>query len=154
MGPDKRMNDKRRGTRCKGKTAAGKSCRAAATESGLCFFHSNPNKAAELGRIGGRKNRHPGVPTGDPPLSIETAKQVMDMGARLLNDVYFGKLSPRVGAGMAPLLNLQLRAIEATDLESRISRLEARLLEIESSPNSASNGAYAENPDPERMPIR
>jgi hypothetical protein len=23
---------------------------------GLCFFHANPNKAVELGRIGGKKN--------------------------------------------------------------------------------------------------
>jgi len=153
MGTDKRMDHKRRGTRCKGKTAAGKSCRAAATESGLCFFHSNPNRAAELGRIGGRKNRHDSADSGDPQLSIESAKQVMDTVARLLNDVYSGKLSPRLAAGMASLLNLQLRAIEATDMELRISRLEDRLLETESSPNCASNGAYVENPDPERMPI-
>ena len=104
MDADKRMNHKRRETRCKGKTAAGKSCQAAATESGLCFFHSNPNKAAELGRIGGRKNRRGSADTGDPQLSIETAKEVRDTVSRLVNEMSLGKLSPRLAAGMASLL--------------------------------------------------
>jgi len=45
-------------SRCKANTKEGRPCRAAATEGGLCFFHANPNKAVELGRIGGRKNGH------------------------------------------------------------------------------------------------
>ena len=32
--------------------------------------------------------------------------------AQLIVDVYAGKLHPRVAAGLAPLLNLQLRAIQ------------------------------------------
>jgi hypothetical protein len=44
-------------SRCQGQTKGGKPCRAAATEGGLCFVHANPKKAAELGRVGGRKNR-------------------------------------------------------------------------------------------------
>ncbi len=39
---------------CSGKTKQGRPCRAAATESGYCYFHTNPDVAAELGRIGGR----------------------------------------------------------------------------------------------------
>jgi Family of unknown function (DUF5763) len=54
--------------RCQALTKAGKPCRAAATEGGLCFFHANPSKAVELGRIGGLKNRHPIIERrdGDP----------------------------------------------------------------------------------------
>jgi hypothetical protein len=33
-------------------------CRAPAVERELCFFHAHPEKTAELGREGGRKNRH------------------------------------------------------------------------------------------------
>jgi len=51
--------EKRVRNRCGAKTKEGKPCRAAATEGGLCFFHANPNKAAELGRVGGRKSRYP-----------------------------------------------------------------------------------------------
>jgi Family of unknown function (DUF5763) len=44
--------------RCQARTKSGNPCRAAATAGGLCYFHANPNKASELGQIGGRKNRH------------------------------------------------------------------------------------------------
>jgi hypothetical protein len=43
--------------------------------------------------------------------------------------VYSGKLPPRVASGLAPLLNLQLRAIENSGLELRLERIEKRLAE-------------------------
>ena len=49
---------------------------------------------------------------------------VRDTVARLIADVHSGKLHPRVAASFSPLLSLQLRAIETTDLEQRIARLE------------------------------
>lgn len=124
MDTDKYVGQEGQEGKCKGTNRNGKPCRAAATQSGLCFFHSNPSKATELGRIGGRKNRHGSACADDPPLLIESAKQVRDTVARLLNDVYLGKLSPRIAVGMASLLNLQLRAIEATAWEARIDRVE------------------------------
>ena len=36
---------------CRGKTAKGEACRAAAGASGLCFLHGNPARAKELGQI-------------------------------------------------------------------------------------------------------
>lgn len=47
--------------------------------------------------------------------------------ARLIADVYGGKIHPRIAAGLAPVLNLQLRAIETTDLERRLAHLEKAL---------------------------
>jgi hypothetical protein len=53
---------------------------------------------------------------------------------RLIADVYGGKVHPRIAAGLAPLLSMQLRAIETTDLERRMARLEkAMAKEAESS---------------------
>jgi hypothetical protein len=52
------MTPKNRDSRCKAQAKSGKPCRAAATAGGLCFFHANPDKASELGRIGGRNKRH------------------------------------------------------------------------------------------------
>lgn len=123
-GHKRQMNNKQKDKRCRGKTTAGKPCRAAATDGGLCFFHSNPQKAAELGRIGGRRNRYVFADPDSPPLAIESAKEVRNSVSRLINDVYSGKLSPRIAAGLGPLLNLQLRAIEATDVEQRLAKLE------------------------------
>ena len=71
-------------------------CHAAATEGGLCFFHANPNKASELGRIGGRSKRHAAPEDCDPLPTLDTAIAVSDMVARLFADAYSGKFRPSV----------------------------------------------------------
>jgi hypothetical protein len=38
--------------------------------------------------------------------------------------VYSGKISPSIAGSVASLLNLQMRAIQATDLEMRLNNLE------------------------------
>jgi hypothetical protein len=110
--------------RCKARAKSGKPCRAAATAGGLCFFHANPDKASELGRIGGRSNRHAAGENADPLPTLDNAIAVRDTVARLIADVYAGRINLRIAAGLAPLLNLQLRAIETTDLERRLTKLE------------------------------
>jgi hypothetical protein len=117
--------------RCKATTRAGKSCQAAATAGGLCFFHANPNKAAELGRIGGRiKSRLPAeVP--DPLPRLDTVSALRDAVEKLIAEVYAGKIHPRVAAGLAPLLNLQLRAVMATDFDRRLARVEKLMAKTE-----------------------
>ena len=103
----------------------------AATVSGLRYFHANPNKAWELGRIGGKSKRSAASESVDPLPKLETAMAVRDAVAQLIADVYAGKLHPRVAAGLAPLLNLQLRAIETTGLERRMAKLEKLLAETQ-----------------------
>ena len=56
---------------------------------------------------------------------------VRDAVARLIADVYAGKVHPRIAAGLAPLMNLQLRAIETADFELRVAKLERRLEQAE-----------------------
>jgi hypothetical protein len=116
-------------SRCKARAKSGKPCRAAATEGGLCFFHANPQKASELGRIGGRSNGRAGAESADPLPILDNAIAVRETGARLIADVYAGKLQPKVAASLAPLLNLQLRAIETADLEQRVAKIETLLAE-------------------------
>jgi hypothetical protein len=45
-------------------------------------------------------------------------------------ELYTGKLHPRVAAGLGPLLNIQLRAIEKTDVERRIGEIEAQVRKL------------------------
>ena len=47
--------------------------------------------------------------------------------ARLIADVYAGRIHPRIAAGLGPLMNLQLRAIETVDFERRIAQLEKQV---------------------------
>jgi len=138
------MNGTENISHCQGHTKAGKPCRAAATDGGLCFFHANPNKASELGRIGGRKNRHfvPDAATALP--AVNTATAVRETTARLIEDVYARKLDPRIASGLAPLLNLQLRAIESSDLELRLQKLERLVTDtISASSENGSNNISA-----------
>ena len=134
---------KREQRRCKGKNKEGKPCDAAPTAGGLCFFHSNPDKAAELGRVGGRKNRR--VPSDvDTILVLKTATAVRDLVEKLVSEVYDGSLPARIAAGLGPLLNLQLRAIEQTDMEQRIAALEQWRREE----NESSEQAIVQTPEP------
>ena len=110
--------------RCKGKTRRGEPCRAAAMEGGLCFFHANPDKATELGRIGGRKNRQPFAGIPDLPQDLKTAKGLRDECARLIENVYARKILPRTATCLGALLNLQMRVIHLTSIEQRVAKLE------------------------------
>jgi hypothetical protein len=122
------MDTKGRKNRCKARTKAGEPCQAAATAGGLCFFHANPNKASELGRIGGRGKLSSVAESADPLPKLETATAMREAVAQLITDVKAGKIHPRVAASLAPLMNLQLRLIETTNLERRVAKLEEKTL--------------------------
>ncbi len=124
------MSPRENSHRCKAITKAGEPCRAAATAGGLCFFHANPNKAAECGRIGGRSKRRGANEDASPLPTLGCAEAVQYTVDRLVADIYTGKLDPRVAAGLAHLLSLQMRAIEATDLEGQIAYWKKRLVEV------------------------
>jgi hypothetical protein len=117
--------------RCKGWAKSGKRCRAAATAGGLCFFHAHPNKASELGRIGGRNKRPAAGENVDPLPTLDNAQAVRDTVDRLIADVYAGKIHPRIAAGLAPLLNLQMRLVTITSFEQRFAEAEKRLKEAQ-----------------------
>ena len=120
------MDRKQNENRCQGRTKNGRPCRAFATEGGLCFLHSNPNKAAELGRKGGRKNRHAPLPCADPLPPLTTATNVRDTVAGLIEDVRSSRVPQKTASVLTPMLNLLLKAIETSDLERRIEALEKR----------------------------
>lgn len=119
------MKTKPNDNHCKGRNKNGGPCRAFATEGGLCYLHANPGKAAELGRKGGRKNRHPSAPTTvDPSPPLTTASNVRDTVAALIDDVRSGRVPQKTAAVLTPMLNLLLKAIDISDLEQRIEALE------------------------------
>lgn len=121
---------------CKSQTKTGKPCRAAATEGGLCYFHANPKKAAELGRIGGRENRFRTTEM-DPLPSPDSAAKISEILDRIISELYGGELRPRVADTLGRLLNVRLRAIQVTDLERRLRELEQSIGAERSGDNSA-----------------
>jgi hypothetical protein len=116
--------------RCQKKKHDGKQCRAGAlTENKFCALHAEPGAAAALGRKGGRRRAVLNDPEPDTSLAIElpkTAEGVRDLLAEAITQIRRRKLDVKAGNGMAYLAASLLRAIELSDLESRLRALEER----------------------------
>jgi hypothetical protein len=111
---------------CKATTSSGDRCRAKPHKNGLCFFHSDPKKATELGRKGGRRNRH----TYETPLQQvtvpESAGDVKRMLAEAMADIRAGRMDPKLASTLGYLGMSLLRAFEVAEFEQRLERLEQR----------------------------
>ena len=88
--------------------------------------------AAEIGRAGGRKNRHVVSDELRPLPSVDTIEGVKQAVAQMIGDVYSKRLPPRTAAGLAPLINTMLRVLSAADLEQRVKQLEEQLGDLTS----------------------
>src|SRR6266481_4470089 len=75
-------------------------------------------------RIGGSKRRPAGTEPSDEFPAAATAAELRDLGTRLIADMLAGRINPRTAAGLVPLMNLQLRAVEVAGLETRLNKLE------------------------------
>jgi hypothetical protein len=112
-------------TLCKGKTKAGERCTARAGANSFCFFHADPTRAAELGRLGGLKNKHATSPPDDKSVSVPaTAADVRALLAEAMAEVRNRRLDPRIASTMAYVAGALLKALEIEELESRIEDLE------------------------------
>src|SRR5271157_1789418 len=113
--------------KCQAKTKAGRQCAAPAVRGGaFCALHSDPNRAAELGRRGGACNRK--VYDGDVRnVSVpESAGDVKRMMAESMAEVRAGKMDPKLGSTLGYLGTALLRAFEVADFEERLERLEQK----------------------------
>lgn len=111
---------------CKATTSSGDRCKAKPHKNGLCFFHSDPKKAAELGRKGGRRNRHT---YETPPQEVavpESAGDVQRMLAESMAELRAGKMDPKLGSTLGYLGTALLRAFELADFEQRLEQLEKK----------------------------
>jgi hypothetical protein len=99
--------------RCKGVTKSGEPCPAWAMEGGLCYFHANPDKAAELGRNGGRRRKHTYEQSAEAISPPESAADVRRMLAETMADVNAGRMDPKVANTVAYVGTILLRAYKA-----------------------------------------
>jgi hypothetical protein len=110
---------------CQHQKRDGKRCRAAAlTGQTRCAMHAQPGRAAELGSKGGRR-RAVGSP-GDLRefAAPRTAADLRDLLAESIIEIRAGKLDPRIANALGYLGASYLRALEVSDVESRLSELE------------------------------
>ena len=117
--------------RCKGTTKDGRPCRARATESGFCYLHTHPEKAAELGRAGGRANRHvvEGTAASFPPL--DNVAGVTAAIAQTIDEVHAKTLHPRIARGLAPLFTALLKGLMPREEEETLKALEEKITRLE-----------------------
>jgi hypothetical protein len=113
---------------CSATTKSGRPCRAAAVHgTRFCALHADPARAVELGRMGGRKNRHH-VDTDEvtiaPPATPEDVKNLL---AQAMVDVRTRKLDPRIASTLTYMSTALLKAFESTDMHQRLARLEEKL---------------------------
>jgi len=111
--------------KCHALNKAGKSCGAPAAEgTDRCVMHSG--RAAELGSKGGRRrviNSPDGLKDFAPP---RTAADLRDLIAQSIIEIRTGKLDPKMANSISYLGTGFLRALEVSDLETRLRALEAR----------------------------
>jgi hypothetical protein len=120
MRKEKTMSEK-----CNAKTKRGAPCRAAAVfGTQLCALHGDPTRAAELGRLGGRKNRHY-VDTEEVTITLPTTQEdVKNLLAQAMVNVRARRLDPRTASTLAYMSGVLLRSFENTDVQQRLARLE------------------------------
>jgi hypothetical protein len=112
--------------RCKAQTKAGGSCRAPAVEGGLCFCHAHPERLAELGRQGGRKNRHwPSIDQDLPTKALRSTADVASLLEETINRIRQGPFDLRAANTIGFLAGTLLKALEDCKIEEQLSSLEA-----------------------------
>ena len=112
--------------RCKAMTKAGGSCSAPAIRGeNFCYLHSDPGRAAQLGRMGGMGNRHVYENDGKEVSPPQTASDVKNLLAYAMAEIRAGKMDPKLGTTLGYLGTSLLKAIETSDIEQRLERLEA-----------------------------
>ena len=113
--------------KCAAMTKSGRPCRAAVVYgSDFCAFHGDPGRAAELGRMGGRRNRHyyeEEAPTVTPPTTPDEIRAVL---AQTIADLQMKKVEPRLASVLTSSCMAYLKATETTDHEARLRRLETK----------------------------
>ena len=110
---------------CKAQTKAGGVCQAPAVERDLCFFHANPEKTAELGRQGGKRNRHWKLEDGDlPQIPLKSIDDVSGLLEETINRVRQGPFDLRAANATGFLAGILLKALDQR-VEERLAHLEA-----------------------------
>jgi hypothetical protein len=110
--------------KCSARTKQGNECRAAVViGTRFCALHGDPKLAAELGRMGGLRNRHY---VDTEPVSIsppETPEDVKNVLRQAIADVRAKKLEPRTATALTYISRVLLEAFAATDLQKQLESL-------------------------------
>ena len=134
--------------RCHGTNKQGQPCGARAMECGYCYLHAHPEMAAQLGRAGGKQNRHAVDGLSTPLPALDSVASVKAAIAHVIADVHAKRLPPRIATGVAPLFNILLRALDTEEQEERLRKLEEKINKLENEAGARSSGRVAASAGP------
>jgi hypothetical protein len=98
-------------------------------ERELCFFHAHPEKLADLGRQGGKKNRRWKFDESElPERPLKSIGEVSELLAETINRVRQGPFDLRAANAIGFLAGTLLKALDQR-LEERVAHLEAAMSE-------------------------
>src|SRR5215469_15271055 len=107
------------GTKCKARTKLGEPCKAWPTPDGFCSVHSNPERAAELGRRSGECRR----PMQGEPLLLLPPKTAGDLHlalGQIFSKVSSGEMDVKLGRSLGYIASVLARTAELSDHEIRL----------------------------------
>jgi hypothetical protein len=117
--------------RCQARTKSGEPCKARATLNGFCSIHTDPGRAAELGRMSGESRRFP--QTEPVPLSPpQTAGDLHKALGQIFSNVSSGQMDARLGRSLAYIASILVRTTELYDHEIRLRAIEQMMSSIKS----------------------
>ena len=105
----------------------GERCQAMAiAASQYCFFHdptaAEARKAAQ--RQGGQANGLEVMPADVADVPLHSGKDVAAFLAETINQVRKGRVSPKIASTVGYLSSLLMKALDTTDLEERLAKVE------------------------------
>lgn len=118
--------------KCRALNKNGAPCAAAPTRTGLCFFHSNPNLAAELGKVGGKRSHRSQTELYNALSRLESPASAIDRLESLYHEVKSGAVRPQVASVLMKLTDLIVRILEKTVIENQIAQLQKQILMLKS----------------------
>jgi hypothetical protein len=112
--------------KCHAAAKSGKPCGAPAIRgTQYCSLHSTPNRAAELGRRGGQKNKIQLLePFSETIPAPQNAAELTQTLGKAFVAVFEGRMSPNVGTALSYMGMVLLKAFDVSTIESRLASLE------------------------------
>jgi len=114
--------------KCKAVTKEGKQCTSHPLRGrDYCFIHDPENGEARAIALSKGGHTAKKVQVHLDPLTITTQKDVVNLLCDTINNVRSGAMPPRIANCVGYLAGHLLKALEASDLEERVERLEKAL---------------------------
>ncbi len=120
---------------CKHKKTNGETCKNLALKKDkYCYWHSKkiPDKEKNDARSRGGKQKLIKVSCGGiPELRLNCIEEVIQLNSLIINGTLKNEIDLRVSTGIGYLLNIQMKGIELSNFEKRISAIEEQMKSYE-----------------------